>query len=649
MSPDELNRVLPGDPPELVAQLAGRSGEQPASPAPGAPAAPDDPPDTSRADSDQHSAEQPQNKRRPPSQAARLVALADARYRLFMGTDNRPYAVEHDGPRIALPLRGQTGVRTALARAFTDATGGAVASQPALTDAVTVLAGRAADTDHEPVHLRVADHAGGIVVDLGTPDGACVVATADGWEVRPVAPVLFRRSGLTSPLPEPERSPEGLDRLRELVNADETAFRLLVAWLVAALFPGIPHPVLTFKGEQGTGKSTAAKMAVNLVDPSPAPLRSMPRDVRSWAVTASASWVVCLDNVSAIAPWLSDTLCKAVTGDGLVDRALYSDDEVTVLSFRRAIAMTSIDTGTLAGDLSERLLVVELQPIGRSARRADADVADAYERARPVVLGALLDLLCEVLAILPTLHIGELPRMADFARVLGAIDAARGWSTLGTYTSAGETVAADLLDGEPFGRAVVDHVERAGSWTGTVGDLLAAVPAPDPRPGRWPKGNPQAGAQLKRLAPVFRTLGITFDDTQRSTDRKRARLYTLTAPETARTAPSGPSAPSAPAADQHRPADDRASAAVHDDADTVRAAPGADSGTDGARLPLSAPFTSAEQGKHKALDSADGADGATRPVSAHRTKRPCRSCRNMHWSATGSPYCHDCRTREQRE
>jgi hypothetical protein len=259
------------------------------------------------------------------------------------------------------------------------------------------------------------------------------------------------------------------------VNADETAFRLLVGWLVAALIPDIPHPVLAFKGEQGTGKSTAAAMAVNLVDPSPAPLRSMPRDVKQWAVTASASWVICLDNVSTIAPWLSDTLCKAVTGDGLVDRALYSDDDVTVISFRRVLAMTSIDTGTLAGDLSERLLTVELQPISRIRRRPDADVKRAYERARPAIMGALLDLLCEVLAALPTLTLSELPRMADFARVLGAVDQVRGWSTLDTYTSAADTVAADLLDGEPFGRAVVDYVEHHGQWRGTVGDLLASI------------------------------------------------------------------------------------------------------------------------------------------------------------------------------
>ncbi|GAA1980421.1 ATP-binding protein [Nocardiopsis rhodophaea] len=588
--------------------------------------------------------------KREPSQAAKLVDLASQRYRLFMGTDARPYAVSLNGPNTALPLRGgRAGVRAALAKAYADAYRGQVPSQTALADALTVLEGQAADAPPEPVHLRIARHGAGVVVDLGTPDGACVLATPTGWEWRPVSPVLFRRTGLTSPLPDPERGKDGLVLLRELVNADESAFRLLVGWLVAALIPDIPHPVLAFKGEQGTGKSTAAKMAVNLVDPSPAPLRSMPRDVKSWAVTASASWVICLDNVSTIAPWLSDTLCKAVTGDGLVDRALYSDDDVTVLSFRRALAMTSIDTGTLAGDLSERLLTVELQPIPRERRRPDAEVIDAYDQARPVILGALLDLLCDVLAELPSLTLGELPRMADFARVLGALDKARGWSTLDTYTHASETVAADLLDGEPFGRAVVDYVEARGQWSGTVGDLLAAIPTPDPRPQRWPKGNPQAGSQLKRLAPVFRTLGIQFDDTQRSPDRRRARLYTLTA-ETAREPPSAPSGPSADQRDQGRPVDGGTAGAVRAPSHAVRATTGADSADgapDSTPVPLSAPRTSVDQGEHQSSDGTDRPDSAAHPVSGDDQSQglptmPCPTCGERSSYAREHGHCFKC-------
>ncbi|MEU5218892.1 ATP-binding protein, partial [Streptomyces sp. NPDC020807] len=55
-----------------------------------------------------------------PSAAVRLVALARERYRFVVSTDGRPYAVAIDGPNIALPLRGRSGVRQRLARLYAE-------------------------------------------------------------------------------------------------------------------------------------------------------------------------------------------------------------------------------------------------------------------------------------------------------------------------------------------------------------------------------------------------------------------------------------------------------------------------------------------------------------------------------------------------
>jgi hypothetical protein len=195
-----------------------------------------------------------------------------------------------------------------------------------------VLEGHAERAKPEPVALRVAPVGQGtIALDLGTTDGQCIVVDRSGWRIASTAPVLFRRSALTAPLPEPQGG-GSLDPLRQLLNVDEVGFRLIVGWLVAALMPELPHPILALIGEQGTAKSTAARLVVSLVDPSPAPLRTPPREMRSWAAAAAASWVVALDNVSTIPPWFSDTLCKAVTGDGIVERALHTDDDISVLS-----------------------------------------------------------------------------------------------------------------------------------------------------------------------------------------------------------------------------------------------------------------------------------------------------------------------------
>ncbi|MET8957007.1 hypothetical protein ACWEO4_43180 [Streptomyces sp. NPDC004393] len=70
-----------------------------------------------------------------------------------------------------------------------------------------------------------------------------------------------------------------------------------------------------------------------------------------------------LDNISIILDRPSDALCRAVTGDGVVDRALSLTTTRWFLEYRRVPAMATIDTGALADGLAERLLTIELQLI----------------------------------------------------------------------------------------------------------------------------------------------------------------------------------------------------------------------------------------------------------------------------------------------
>ncbi|WP_239148894.1 ATP-binding protein [Streptomyces sp. SID12501] len=476
---------------------------------------------------------------KPPPAAARIVAMAREEYTFVMSSDGRPYAVALDGPNLALPLRGRAGLRQRLARRFADSYPGEVASQSALADAMTVMEGIAEDGDPVAVHLRVGRApAGAIVVDLGTADGRAVEVAPTGWNVVDRSPVLFRRSGAMAPMPPPVLDGDGLAKLYALLNMDESAFHQLVAWLVAAWIPDIPHPILTCKGEQGTGKSKAAQMFINLIDPSPAAKRSQPRDPQEWNTQAFSSWALCLDNVSTITPWLSDTLCKAVTGDGVVSRALYTDDDVVVLTFRRVLAMTTIDAGALAGDLAERLLMLDLQLIDAERRRSEEELDATFAAVRPSVLGALFDVLACVLAVLPSVRLESMPRMADFARVLAAVDQTQGWNTLGDYLATSANVATDALEGDPFAVAIGRLVDQAGTWQGTAAQLLEALPLPGGiRPPNWPKDATRASGRVKRLAPLLRSTGITVDDTQRSRDRHRNKLLTL-----ARAAPEDESA-----------------------------------------------------------------------------------------------------------
>lgn len=346
-----------------------------------------------------------------------------------------------------------------------------------------------------------------------------------------------------------------------MLHVTDETWPLVAGWLVAALLPEIPHAILLLAGMQGSGKSCAARMLTTLVDPSPAPLRSEPRDVEQWAVAASGSWVVCLDNLSGVPTWLSDALCKAATGDGLVKRRLYTDSDVAVLAFRRVVLLTSIDPGALRGDLGDRLLLIDLEPISDGARRPEREIEAAFAQRRPRLFGALLDALAAVLARLPHVRLDRLPRMADFARVLAACDAAgvtRG--ALERYLAQRGRIAAEVVEGDPFGVAVLEMVRERGTWSGTASDLLRLVTPVGPAwqtPTDWPRPN-QVRGRLKGLAPALAAHGVAVSFERAGHDRRRIVRLEAVAAQPDPTPQ--PDAPQAPDADDTPPADDLSSA-----------------------------------------------------------------------------------------
>ncbi|GGM67109.1 ATP-binding protein [Longimycelium tulufanense] len=457
-----------------------------------------------------------------PSMATRLVELAQARYDVFLGQDGEPYAVDRAGVSLALPLRGRTGLRQRLARAMF-ATIGRVPPAAALTDCVNVLEGTALERDRVPVALRVARRADRLVIDMGTADGRVIECGPHGWRVVRGSDVLFRRTALTGAMPDPD--PAGtLDAFRSGLNVSEENFRLIVGWMLHAFMPDEPHPVLGLVGEQGTAKTTAAKQVACLVDPSPAPTRTAPKDLSDWAVTAAGSWVVTLDNISTIPPWFSDALCKAVTGDAMTKRALYTDGDLSVLAFLRPVIMTTIEAGALRGDLAERMLPIELERIPPDQRRTEKSVRLAYEDAMPQTLGALLNLLCDVLAVLPGVHLSRLPRMADFARFLAALDQVTGWTTHQDYEDTFEDLADTVIDGDPFAAQIRANIERGLTFDGTAAALLGWLhPNPEGTPSRgWPKTPRGATGALKRSTPALLKVGIHVEH-YRTSDHKRER------------------------------------------------------------------------------------------------------------------------------
>jgi hypothetical protein len=482
-------------------------------------------------------------KSRFDSIATQLVELAKERFTLGVTTTGEAFAVPIDGPNVARVLRGgRRSLRSELARIYFQKTKTAANAQ-ALADALLVLEGEAQSLDPVEVALRVgrspAD--GRLVLDLGGEDGRAVVIGPYGWETVDTSPVLFWRTNATLPVPEPNDL-GNLDELREMLNVSNADWPLIVAWLTSALIPEMPHPVLLLRGEHGTAKSSAARLVTSLLDRCASQLRTAPRNVEDWAVAAAGSWLTCLDNVSSLQHWLQDAVCRAVTGDGLLRRQLYTDSDVSVLAFRRVVALTSVDPGALNGDLADRLLTVELDRIPEGARSAEEDLAARWGKAHPRALGGLLHIAVDVLRVLPTIRRTELPRMADFGRVLLAVDTVMGTTAYATYADQASRTAETVADSDSVCLAIIAAI--TAPWEGSAAELLKLLTEEKP-PRDWP-ANPQAmGGRLLRAAPTLRALGWTVEKLPRT---RSTRHWHITPPEeyTPGSSPTSPMSPMLP-------------------------------------------------------------------------------------------------------
>jgi hypothetical protein len=457
---------------------------------------------------------------------------------------------------VTLPINGHsehhdiksTGVRRWLTRAHYLALGKPPSTE-AMQGALGVLESQAIyDGPEHPVFVRCAERAGTLYLDLCDEGWRAVEIDAAGWRIVAGAPARFRRPNGLLALPQPLRG-GSLDLLRRHVTVRDDDFLLLVMWLVAALRARGPYPVLTLTGEQGSAKSTLARLARMLIDPHVSPMRSEPREPRDLMISACNCWVVALDNISGIPPWLSDGLCRLATGGGYATRTLYSNEEETFLDAQRPVILNGIVDYVSRGDLFDRCLFLHLPTIPEPERKPEREFWAAFEADYPLILAALLDAVAGALRLLPTIRPARLPRMADFALWGQAVCQAVGWDAnafTAAYAANRRDAHETILDDCPVAGAVRQFiVEQSGAWSGTTTELLGELAR---RAGdkivstsRWPKSPRALTNTLRRLAPTLRAIGIEAVHAR----TRSGRQWTLTE-QGGSDAPPAPPAPQQP-------------------------------------------------------------------------------------------------------
>ena len=397
--------------------------------------------------------------------------------------------------------------------------------------AIATLSGIARfDGDEHDVHVRVGSCPDRIYLDLGDPAWRAVEVTPTGWQIVTKPPIRFWRPHGMLPLPEPVAG-GALTELRPFVNvASQEDFVLVAMWLIQALRPVGPYPILVMIAEQGAAKTTTAKVLRRLCDPNASDVRRPPRNTEDLMIAATNGHVVAFDNLSRLPGDLSDNLAVLATGGGFSVRQLYTNREEELFHAQRPIILNGISQVATRGDLLDRAVVVTLPPIRDELRKDEATFWRQFDVAHPRILGALLEAISCGLRRLDDVQLEQKPRMADFALWSVAAESACPWPNGGfleAYGSNREGAVESTLDGDP----VADMVRALGfPWSGTATDLLAELNTRTDeaitRRKDWFSKPRQVADALRRIAPGLRKVGLDVDFGRHG--RGRTRLIEIT-------------------------------------------------------------------------------------------------------------------------
>lgn len=439
------------------------------------------------------------------------VTLLKMHHEIVVTQSGSAYAIRKSGPRVALPLdsRSQELVDPLVRDMHVYKKRG---TSDTIDLAMSICRADADRLDVPDLPIRAHESSDALFIDIGDETGDVIEVTATGWQILSDSPVLFARNELTAPLPRPEPGGD-ITRVFEMVNVADADRDLFIGCLVTAFNVSTPRPILLFRGGQGSGKTQNAKVFVSLTDSSRSPIRSLTTKIRDWESMLPKSSVLAVDNVSRISQEMSDAMCRASTGGSAVVRALYTDSRATVSTAMVMQIITTIALDTIPDDLMDRSVLFAVPNIAGSERVTSAALMSKQDALRAEIFGAMLDLLVEVRRVRGSLVVAELPRMADFALTLAAVDEVRGTDSLERYRATSKDLVVDVVADHPLLQAILASGRQ---FEGTVSAILddargVASSHGVPIEGRF-RGLPtlsakEVGRDLVKIAPSLVKLG----------------------------------------------------------------------------------------------------------------------------------------------
>ncbi|NVK01169.1 MAG: hypothetical protein HWE12_06460 [Oceanospirillaceae bacterium] len=370
--------------------------------------------------------------------------------------------------------------------------------------------------------LRIARHGNGIALD--TMNGRNEVVLLSDGEVKrdAVCPeVVFLRTDAMLPYPEISEEPD-LTLLRKYLNiSDMERFVLemkLCHILATPIGPHASFPITHIQGQEGSAKTTAAKLKKALVDPNRVDAVAMPKNQEELYHAMAGNLLTIIDNARTIPDSMSDLLAAAAYGINAKKRQLYTDLNSVILPIQGSICVTSIDQVFTQPDAMSRLIPITTKPISKQDRKSEAQLFSQFEEDKPKIFTALLKLTAKIIDKLPDAVPTNPERMAGFSHFLAAAelaDAVPAGHYQGAYSALLESAMSDIAEENELISAISKLLNKyAGEIDLSPAELLKELTLTTPRELRsvaWPRDPSSLSRKLNTLKGLMASQGIRYE------------------------------------------------------------------------------------------------------------------------------------------
>jgi hypothetical protein len=456
-----------------------------------------------------------------------LISLVREYSELFHDQYGEPFAVVRaDSHREIWPVRSKS-LKSWICKLSWNQYGIAP-SGSVLSDALRVIEGLACfESPEHKLHNQLAWDNDAIYYDLSDSRWRAVRIDHAGWDIVD-PPILFRRYAHQKAQVEPIKADakEYTEFLSQYFNVkNEHDERLLLVTIATYAVPSIVHPASVLYGCPGSAKSTTLRLIKELIDPSVISQLALPRNEGELIQQLAHHYFCSYDNISQLSDWISDALCRCITGAGFSKRKLYTNDDDVIFQLKRPVGLNGINVVPRNGDLLERSVLMELKKPATYA--PEDELWRQFQKDKARILGDLFATISRALDSEDPEPISNV-RMADYLRWGEAIGRALGYGKnafVNVYLENSKTRNIEALQAHPVGPVILELMRHTDEWKGSASDLLVELERIakglqiSTRTGRWPKSPSALTRRLNEVKANLQNVGITFEVTK-SGDRR---------------------------------------------------------------------------------------------------------------------------------